>query len=112
MINAIVILEAVAMVFYIIATYFCVQRFKESASKFQLVFLLMILALIMGALTSLTDIFQWANIESLRAISLLFEGLEEAFTPLFGLLWIVAAYTMMIRTKKTSKEKKKNEYQR
>ena len=101
MINAIVILEAVAMVFYIIATYLCVQRFKESVPKFQLVFLLMILALIMGALTSLTDILQWANIESMRTISLLFEGLEEAFTPLFGLLWIVTAYTMMMRTKKT-----------
>jgi hypothetical protein len=112
MINTIVILEAVAMVFYIIATYLCVQRFKQSAPKFQLVFLLMILALIMGALTSLTDVLQWANIESIKAISLLFEGLEEAFTPLFGLLWIVTSYTMMMRTKKTPKEEKKNEYQR
>ncbi len=61
MINPITVLESVAMVFYIIAIYLCAQRFKNSSTDFQLVFILMMIGLLMGALASLTDVIQWVK---------------------------------------------------
>ena len=97
MIEPIVILEAIAMVFYLIAIYMCFLRLKKCDPDFQIVFILMMLALLMGALTSLMDVLQWANI----GLSFLAEGMEEALTPLFGFIWAIAAYVVVKRTKKT-----------
>ncbi len=99
MINPITVLESVAMVFYIIAIYLCAQRFKNSSTDFQLVFMLMMIGLLMGALASLTDVIQWAKKGSFSTVSLLVAGMEEAFTPLFGFLWVMATYSI-VRTRK------------
>ena len=96
MMDPIVILETITMVFYLIAVYMCFLQFKKSDPDFQIVFVLMILALLMGALTSLTDVFQWANIGP----PFLVEGMEEALTPLFGFIWAITAYAAVKRTKK------------
>lgn len=94
--DPIVILEAIAMVFYLIAIYMCFLQFKKSDPDFQFVFILMMLALLMGALTSLMDVLQWANI----GLSFLVRGMEEVLPPLFGFIWITTAYAVVKRTKK------------
>lgn len=96
MIAPIVVLEATAMVLYLIAIYICFLQYKKSGSDFQIVFALMMLALLMGTLTSLMDVLQWANI----GLAFLVEGLEEALTALFGFIWAIAAYAAVRRTKK------------
>ena len=96
MIDPIVVLEASAMVLYLIAIYICFLQYKKSSADFQIIFALMMLALLMGTLTSLMDVLQWANVGE----SFLVRGLEEALTPLFGFIWTVAAYAAVRRTKK------------
>ncbi len=95
MINPITVLESVAMVFYIIAIYLCALRFKNSSTDFQIVFILMMIGLLMGALASLTDVIEYVKKGSFSAVSLLVAGMEEAFTPLFGFLWVMATYSIM-----------------
>ncbi len=63
------------------------------------VFMLMMTGLLMGALASLTDVIQWVKKRSFSAVSLLVAGMEEAFTPLFGFLWVMATYSI-VRTRK------------
>lgn len=96
MMDPIVILEAIAMVFYLIAIYMCFLQFKKSDPNFQIVFVLMMLALLMGALTSLMDVLEWANIGPFFLV----EGVEEALTPLFGFIWAITAYVVVKHTKK------------
>ena len=93
--DPITILEAIATVFYAIAIYISWKGFKKSSPDFQIVFVLIIIGMFLGALTSLMDVFEWARIGALFLV----EGIEEVFTPLFGLVWIAAAYIAIKRTK-------------
>jgi len=91
--HIIIIIEAVAVVFYLIAVFLAWRGFKKSSPDFEIVFGLIILAMLLGALISLTDVFQWAGVEPLFLV----EGIEEVFTPLFGVIWIIATYTAIKR---------------
>ncbi len=97
MINPIVIFETVAMILYIVAIWLCMLGFRRSPIDIQIVFALIILGMFMAAFASLSDVFQWSDVEPLKTVALFLEQMEEIFTPFFGLFWIIAARIAMRR---------------
>ena len=101
--NLIVIMEAIAALGFLIAIVLTIQQMRRSSSEFQINVAMVTMAMFLGMAISLMDVFQWANIGA----SFLVGGIEEVFTPLFGIIWMIAAYMAIKRSKEIPVRAKK-----
>ncbi len=89
--SIIVILETFAALFYLAALILFIKAAKKESAFGKIIFSVVSIAMILGVLISLTDVFQWGGISVL-----LVEHMEEIFTPLFGLCWLIASMFLFI----------------
>ena len=84
-------IEALAAIFYFIAFVLFIKVIKKESVLGRIITIVVIVAMFLGMAISLMDVLEWIGVSVI-----LVENLEEIFTPIFGVCWLIASLILLI----------------